>query len=294
MMLDSIPRWGFLAVFTGSAVFAAVPAAPGVVNFVEGQTKLGGQPLTGQSVGSAQLQQGDVLATTAGRAEVLLSPGVFLRVGQNSSVRMISPDLLDTRVQLLSGNALVEAADLRDEAHIRIVDEGAQTTLLKNGVYRFNSDNNSVAVYDGKARVMSDDQTVELKGGHEVSLAGPLMDRKFDKKETQKQDTLYAWSKLRSEYLSEASAVTARSYVTNNWGFPGSGFYWSPFYRTYAWMPGGAFFSSPFGPSYYSPRAFRGGYYGPAYRVSPAWRVPRGRIVQPGIHRGVIHPGRHR
>lgn len=268
-----------------AAAIAAVPAGPGVLIYVEGQTRLGERALAAESVGTAQLRRGDVLQTSKGRAEILLSPGVFLRLGENSAVRMLSPDLLDTRVELLRGDALVEAVDLRKENEIRVVDERSQTKLLKDGVYRFNADRDAVAVYDGKVQVSADDRQVEVKSGHEVSLNGSFEDRKFDKKETKNADPLYAWSKLRSDYLSAASAQTARVYVANSWGWPGSGFYWNPWVRTYAWMPGDGFMYSPFGAAYYSPWAFTGpGYFGPTYvyRRRPRWVRPGG-VVRPGI-----------
>ncbi len=291
MKLNAIRRLGLTAMCAGaSALFAAVPAAPGVVNFIEGQATLDGQALSGKSVGSAQLQKGDVLQTDDGRAEILLSPGVFLRVAQNSAVRMVSSGLLDTRVALERGSALVEADQLHKESNIRVLDNGSQTTLLKKGLYRFNADAPSVAVYDGKAQVIANDKSVDLKSGHELNLNGPVATQKFDKTGTENSDSLYAWSKLRSEYLSEASAATARTYVIGNSGWIGSGWYWNPFWRTYAWMPGDPVFYSPFGFGYYSPFAFTGGYlggyYGPTYyRVRPAVRTagPQvgARIIQP-------------
>jgi hypothetical protein len=283
---------------TAAAAFAAVPAAPGIVNYVEGQTTLDGRSITAQSVGTAQLQPGQTLETTNGRAELLLSPGVFLRVGQNSAVRMVSPDLLDTRVEVARGSALVEADQLHDEGRIRIQDNGSTTTLLKKGLYRFSADSPSVAVYDGKAQVMENDKTVEVKSGREVNLSGPLTESKFDKKSSEEHDQLYAWGKLRSEYLSEASASTARIYVSSP-GWYGTGWYWNPMWRTYAWLPGDPVFYSPFGFGYYSPFAFGGPiyYYGPSYyRVAPRVVGPFGggfrgsAVVAPRVG-GTFHSG---
>lgn len=287
MRLEKFRRWGMAAIFsTAAAAFAAVPAAPGIVNYVEGQTTLDGRSITTQSVGTAQLQPGQMLETANGRAEVLLSPGVFLRVGQNSAVRMVSPDLLDTRVELARGSALVEADQLHDEGRIRIQDNGATATLLKKGLYRFSADTPSVAVYDGKAQVMADDKTVEVKGGREVSLSGPLTVQKFDKKSTEERDPLYAWGKLRSQYLSDASASTAQIYV-NSPGWYGAGWYWNPMWRTYAWLPGDPVFYSPFGFGYYSPFAF----VGPGYYYGPTYYRVRPHVVRPGGFRGGYHGG---
>ena len=292
MRLKKLWRWGLTAVLAGSvALFAAVPAGPGVINFVEGQASIDGRAISGKSVGEAQLQRGDVLQTADGRAEILLSPGVFLRVGQNSSVRMMSTDLLDTRVALERGSALVEADELHKEGAIRVQDAGAQTTLLKKGLYRFSADTPSVAVYDGQAQVMENDKVVEVKSGHEVALTAPVAAKKFDKNVLESNDSLYAWSKLRSEYLSEASATTARTYVVNNWGgWYGPGWYWNPGFSTYAWLPGDPVFYSPFGWGYYSPFAYTtgllylpGGYYAPGryYRGVRPVLPARGRVIAP-------------
>src|ERR1700733_7777925 len=75
------------------------PARPGSVNYVEGQASLDGQPLGANSAGSAEMQKGQTLTTQSGKVEVLLTPGVFLRVGDSSAVKMISPDLANTEVE---------------------------------------------------------------------------------------------------------------------------------------------------------------------------------------------------
>ena len=71
----------------GAAILVAIPAAaassaiPGTLNYVEGQVAVAGQTVTSRSVGSVQVQPNQVLETGQGRAEILLTPGVFLRVG---------------------------------------------------------------------------------------------------------------------------------------------------------------------------------------------------------------------
>src|ERR1700722_2004251 len=91
---------------TAASILLAIPAAaassaiPGTLNYVEGQAAVAGQTVTPRDVGSVQLQPNQVLETGQGRAELLLTPGVFLRVGDNSAVRLISPGLADTRVEV--------------------------------------------------------------------------------------------------------------------------------------------------------------------------------------------------
>src|SRR6266581_7950507 len=86
-------------------------AIPGTLNYVEGQASIGDQTLDSKAIGSAELQAGQVLATQNGKAEVLLTPGVFLRLGSNSSVKMISPDLTNTQLALNQGEAMLEVDD---------------------------------------------------------------------------------------------------------------------------------------------------------------------------------------
>src|SRR5262249_7842150 len=128
---------------------AAMPAHPGMINYVEGNASINGQPITAKDVGTAELNENQVLSTGAGKAEVLLTPGVFLRVGDNSVVRMISAHLTDTNVGLLRGEAMVEVGDVLKENHIGVLVNGATITLEKNGLYDFNIGLPNVRVYDG-------------------------------------------------------------------------------------------------------------------------------------------------
>jgi len=73
-------------------------AMPGTLNYVEGEASMNGEGLNAKSVGVADLQNGEVLETGNGKAEILLTPGVYLRLGSNSSVKMISTNLTIPRL----------------------------------------------------------------------------------------------------------------------------------------------------------------------------------------------------
>lgn len=238
--------------------WSANPAHPGTINYVEGQVGLNGQPLSSKSVGSVELDAGQVLETGKGKAEILLTPGVFLRVGDGSAVRLDSTGLMDTRVAVLHGQAMVEVTQLYKENNIRVNDSGATATLIKRGLYEF--DPNRVAVFDGEAKVTQGDQEVTLKKGKELPLTNaPLKAVKFDRNV---HDELYAWSNVRSEYLSEAAASSARTYVVNGGGWYGGGWYWNPWFSMYSFLPGDGFLYSPFGWGFYSPAY---AFYAPVY-----------------------------
>ena len=95
-------------------------ARPGTVNYLEGQVSLDSQPLDEKSVGSTVVDAGQSLTTENGKAEVLLTPGVFLRLGSESSVRMISSSLLDTQIQLNHGKAMFEVDQIYPQNNIRV------------------------------------------------------------------------------------------------------------------------------------------------------------------------------
>src|SRR3981189_1108908 len=104
---------------------AAIPPQPGGINYVEGKASVDGRPIATKDAGAVQLNPNQVLATGPGKVEVLLTPGVILRVGDNSAVRMISARLTDTTVELMQGSAMVEAGDLLKENHIAVLVDGA-------------------------------------------------------------------------------------------------------------------------------------------------------------------------
>jgi hypothetical protein len=229
---------------------AAISPRPGVVNYVEGNADIDGFTITFKNVGSTALDANQVLTTGQGKVELLLTPGVFMRVNNNSAVRMVSTGLVDTRVELLRGEALVEADTLFKDNHVSILERGSTTTLVKNGLYSFNADLARVAVYDGEATVQQDDHTVTVKKGKDVNVGGQLKVVKFDRNQV---DELYHWSNLRSEYVSEANIDSARTYVVNPGLWYGSGWYWDPYFSFYSFFPGSGFLYSPFGWGLYSP-----------------------------------------
>ena len=165
---------GAVAAFILSATpaVAASSAIPGTLNYVEGQVAVAGLTVTSHDVGSVQVGLNQVLETGQGRAELLLTPGVFLRVGDNSAVRLISPGLANTRVEVMRGQAIVEVAELFKDNNLWVTMNGASTRLDKQGLYAFNANSQLVQVFDGQATVQQNDRQKELKKGHEMALNG--------------------------------------------------------------------------------------------------------------------------
>jgi hypothetical protein len=249
----------------------AQPARPGTVNYVEGSVTVDGQAISPKQVGSVDLGEGQELTTGAGRAEILLTPGVFLRVGDNSTVKLLSADLMSTRAEVEKGRAGVEVDELHKENNLQIVDAGVTTRLVKEGYYQFDAGTPEVAVFKGKADVeLRDGKSKEVKGNHQAALQNDLTTLKTSGLDDKDKDGLYNWSRLRSEYLAEANNRVAPYYE----GYA-PGWYWNPYGWGYTFI-GASPFYSPFGwgfypmgwgwgGGYYGGGYYGGGYYGRAY-----------------------------
>ena len=295
------------AVFALSAsMFSAVPlradiptsARPGTLNYVEGQAYLGQQSLDDKSIGKVEVAPGETLSTDNGKAEILLTPGVFVRLGDRSSANMISSGLTNTQLALDQGEAMVEVVEIHPENFLAIVEDGRQTQLLKTGLYDFNENLHVLRVLDGEAVVKDGRNGVKANAGHLVDLTStePLKARKFDKKEVEAED-LYRWTSLRSSYLAEANADYAPTYASGGPGWYGDGWYWDPWFDAYTFMPWDGIFYSPFGWGFYSPwcafgaprfwgRGFYGGYGGYGYGHYPHRFGPDPARWGPGTHYG--------
>jgi hypothetical protein len=250
---------GFLALFAmltlplGLAI-AAGSAIPGTVNYVEGQVSIAGQPVAPQSIGAVQLQPNQAIETGQGRAELLLTPGVFLRLGDNSAVRLISPNLGYTRVELLKGRAIVEVTEIFKDSNLAVMMDGASARLDKEGLYSFDADARQVRVFDGKASVQANNRNVDLEKDRQLTLVEPFKATHFDAKTQAAEDPLYAWSNLRSEYEAQASMQSARTiFVGGGSYWDGPGWYWNPSWSMYGFIPGDGIWYSSFGWPFYSP-----------------------------------------
>lgn len=147
-------------------------ARPGTINYVEGQVTLGSQPVTPASTGQVSVDPGQTLATQDGKAEVLLTPGAFFRLGPTGVVRMISSNPTAVAVSLEHGEAFVEVTEVHAETNLRVLEDGVPTEFAKAGLYNFNADLHIVRVLDGEARIFDGNRSIKVVSGHMVVLNG--------------------------------------------------------------------------------------------------------------------------
>lgn len=265
----------------------AEPAEPGTLNYIQGSASLNGQTVSRNNIGSESLAPGQVLSTTNGRAEVLLTPGVYLRLGHNSAVRMVSPDIVNTVLAVERGRADVEVDQLFKENDIHILLNQVPIQIVRTGLYEFNADNNTVMVLNGVAAVdRGGKHWTTVKSNHELSVAEGVNGKpqKFNVAEL-KASGLYRWGSLRSDYLAEANEQMAGEYGA---GYT-PGWYWDPYMWDYTFL--GAYpFYSPFGWGFY-PFGLGAGFYGPGFWGGGFYGGGYGHGYGPGPH-GPVNPAR--
>jgi hypothetical protein len=210
-----------LVVFTSAfcAAQSVAPAHSGTVHYFEGDVTVDGVKLVSQVARFAEMKEQSVLKTGMGRAEILLTPGVLLRVGENSSFKMLDNRLLSTRVEFLSGTAMVEAVDsgtsVKDPP-VTIVYKDFEAQQVRFGIFELKSEpQGQVRVFKGEAKVTGNNASVNVKEGNMIDLTTTMAVAKFDAKDG---DDLYVWSRDRSAYLSAGNMSSARTLGTSGYG----------------------------------------------------------------------------
>jgi hypothetical protein len=258
-----------VALLAVPAALAQISARSGMIHYAEGSVEANGNPVKfkfGELPPGGQfpeIRDDQMLVTKDGRAELLLTPGAFLRVDEHSTVKMISARLTDTRLELVEGAAMLEIAELGKDNRIGIMAGGAQVVPLEQGLYEINS-KSGVRVYEGKAQVTNNSGVVTLKKGRETQF-GVLTSEKFN---TKIKNDLYAWSQLRSAVVARANIAAATSARGSGYKSHGSTWMYYPTWGMFTYFPGSGRIYSPFGWYYYSP-AMVWVYYQPIYVQNP-------------------------
>jgi hypothetical protein len=170
-----------------------ISAKAGLVNFVDGQANV---HLHEQVMAGVPIETGP-----QGHAELLLTPGSFLRVGNSSKVTLDSVELNHVAVRLVDGTALVEVSEIDKDVPIRVTTGTLKTVIASRGVYRFSG--NTASVIDGKLRIVGTHRSV--KKGHQITSTGD--DYVASAFVTAPNDDLDRWSANRSAALANANAM---------------------------------------------------------------------------------------
>ncbi|MCA1593422.1 MAG: FecR family protein [Acidobacteria bacterium] len=247
-----------------------ISARAGGVNYVSGDVRFRHEGETSwQRLSSRHnLESGDVVRTGAGQVEVLLNPGSYVRMADNSEFEMTDTSLDSLRLKLRRGSALIEATGYdKSEVEIAVETPQTQAKIIRSGIYRINvlpSNVTEVAVRKGRALVGA--QALLVKGGKVARVSGVVEVAKLEKT----KDALDIWSKERANNLAEANQQLARrnnrsslnsmlaGMSFGNQAFRQSSGLWvfSSFSGCYTFLPFYPGWNSPYGSGYYSTLGF--------------------------------------
>ena len=212
-----------------------VSVKAGLVNHVQG---------TANVVEMEQVRQGHSIETADnGYAEVLLTPGSFLRVGGNSSVVLDGVDLESVSLRVLEGPAVIEVIDINKKHPIKVTTGILSMNIISTGIYRF--EDGVATVINGKLQTA--DSGLTYGKGWQVFIKDNYRARKA---QTLQATSLDVYSQARSQTIAEANAALAAS-LSPSYGFTDPYWLFAPNFGYYTFMPHGHF-RSPYGFSYYA------------------------------------------
>lgn len=239
-----------------------ISAKAGGVSLVEGKVTVAQRSnRNGLLLKGDNLEVGETITTGAdGRAEILLNPGSYVRLAENSSFAFANTSLEDLQLKLNRGSAMFEViAD--NEFRITVKSPKSDFYIVKSGVYRVdiaNDGTGKIEVWKGQAEI-GNSQTIKVKGGRAATVLGnQVAVDKFDRDE---KDALETWSKSRAKELAKLNSSLQRrdlrntlinSFNSRTWSMYDSFGVWvyNPFLGFYSFLPFGYGWSSPYGYGY--------------------------------------------
>jgi hypothetical protein len=224
-----------------------------------------------------ELREGDQLRTdVTSRAEILLNPGTYLRLNENTEVRAITTSLSNTRFELLKGSIIIESSQIDKTAPIEIITPNGPLALAKDSLIRVDAKTGAtfVAVRQGEIFLGTRDVALanqgkaKVKRGKVARLTGGTAPADLAKVDKDAVDSFDVWSFSRAQTLVAAnlSSVRQNSLLAGGW-------YYSSAYSCYTFVPYRGSMFSPYGYGFFRNWAdcywynpFYGtGYYNPYY-----------------------------
>ena len=156
------------------------------------------------------LEKGDVVRTGLdGRVEMLLNPGSYLRIGENSEVELTDNSLENLEVRLIRGTAIVEVTGTDDtELLINITTPHTRMAIVRRGLYRVNVvPGDATELIVRKGRVMLDRTHTKIKGGNKVVFSENSFSVAKLKKEDKTRDNSKPGAKTGRKHWRERTAV---------------------------------------------------------------------------------------
>jgi hypothetical protein len=226
-----------------------VSVKAGLVNNVEGTANVAEMEMA---------RLGRPVRTAAdGYVEMLLTPGSFLRIGENSEVVLDSVELSNVRLTLVKGPAVIEVLQISRNTPIQVTTGNLTTRIINSGIYKFSD--GVATVIQGKLHTA--DSSLAYEKGWQLFFQDNYRARKLAKIPATSLDL---YSEIRSEQIAQANYSLA-SQMQNSFDYD----YWfyAPHIGMYTYIPRSNF-RSPYGFRYYgvgrAPVVARVGSYSPS------------------------------
>ena len=188
----------------GLACFAqsVISARAGLISYLEGRVLLNDRAVRLVPGRFPQMRTDDVFRCTRGRAEILLNPGAFLRIRENSAVRLLSNSLTEPRFEVLSGAVILEVEELGNAMSVTTAWRGVSISTAKKGLFRLDTNPAVLRVYEGEAVVASEGRSIRVGKGKVLAFGGTWTCAKFDPRQV---DSFDQWSGRRTVLVARAN-----------------------------------------------------------------------------------------
>ena len=181
-----------------------------------------------------------------GYAEILLNPGSFLRLGEDSEAVIDNPDLGNVTLTVKRGPAVIEVVEINKDSPITVTTGNLTARIVDTGIYRF--ENGTATVIQGKLE--THDSKLKYEKGWQLFFQDNYRARKVPRVRLTGLDI---YSQTRSAAIARANAtLTSSLNGSTGYGYVNSWLY-APFIGMYTFIPHSGF-RSPYGYQYYGIR----------------------------------------
>lgn len=189
---------------------AVISTHSGVINFTEGPVFLDDQPLSSSFGTFPTIKEGSVFRTGEGRAEILLTPGVFLRIDQESAIRMVSSALDNTSVEFQRGTMILDSNDAPADAKpVVITYKNFKMRFVKPGVYRVDAEPGVFETYTGEAEITENGHAPKtIDESHQFFFNIGMETKKYGEGAV---DTFSEWARNRAETITADNQAATQS-----------------------------------------------------------------------------------
>ncbi len=183
-----------------------VSASSGLLHYFEGRIVLDNKPIEHKAAVFPSLKNGSVLRTEKGRAELLLTPDVYLRLDENTSLRMESNALTDTRLEMTTGSVILDNLNAPASKDVAVIHEGTTIRFPKPGIYRIDCEPGELQVFSGEAEVTHGKVLLPVDSTHLYYFALELTTNKYG---DGAMDEFYDWAHNRSEIIADQNQMAS-------------------------------------------------------------------------------------